>query len=936
MRPPSSRVLPALLRVLAFTLAAVFVPAPGILLAQATTGTVRGTVRNGATGTLIESASVVLPEANRSALTAADGSFVLGGLAPGAYRVVVTSAGFEEKSMPVTVAAGASVALDVQLGSAVVRLDPVTVSAQAEGQAQALNLQRFSDSIRKIASQDALATARAGEVGEALQTLPGVYLEYSTHQPARAVLRGVQSQYNSLTFDGVRAGNTNADRADTVSAFPAESLQRVELFKSVTPDLPGDAIGGAINLVSRRAFDLSAPLFRLTLGLTYNDQQQNWDKQFNVDYGRTYRDGRLGVFISANHYRTDRGYHEVTQSYGVDAQERFTISNLTLLDRVEDDSWKLKLSGSVEYKLTPSTILSLSLLYSNDSRSLEDRRIIYSGGTRTFLTPDSFTVTGARLGLDRRYRAPVSVQRQIGFGARHDFGLWDIDWRAAYIRATNHYTETFYPAVRSPATNFAVDRSVRDFPALRDTSNRDFDNPALYEHNIVQRSQFPTADDGFSLQLNARRALPEFAARSYLKTGASYSARWWHSTAQGIGNWNYTGPNPLNASAFMERYNNSRFLNEAPRSRLLVPRININLDAFLDSFYAQPQLYTRQNLASDLLILQNTKSLVEKIGAAYAMGSFTFGRLGVLTGARLEHTDYAGKAYRVNQSTSTITGVTRSTTTLRDTQVLPGLHFNYSFTPRLIARAAVYRTIARPPGADLLPTASINDTNRTITEGNPGLEVTESLNFDLSLEYYLQPIGVLSAGAFRKDIDGFFFDSASTIVGGTYDGYSLTRPTLGQGGKVEGLELEWQQRLTFLPGLLSRITLGSNFTWITSEGSYPTRPNSGLTFTGTAPRNGNFNLGYTHAGLDLRAFYNYRATFLSSIGGRPTLDVYEQGRRTIDVLARYKPRGSRFGYQISAKNLGNDPRITWQGDRGNPRSVRYFDWSVSTSVTRDF
>lgn len=902
--------------------------------AQSTTGAVRGTVRNASTGHLVESASVAIADANRATLTQADGTFQLGGLPPGTYRLVVTSAGFEEKSQPVTLAAGSDLRVEIQLDSSVVQLGAVTVSAQAEGQAQALNLQRFSDSIRKIASQDALAVARAGEVGEALQTLPGVYLEYSTHQPSRAVLRGVQSQYNSLTFDGVRAGNTNADRADTVSGFPAESLQRVELFKSVTPDLPGDAIGGAINLVSRRAFDLSGPLFRVTLGLTYNEQQQNWDKQGNLDYGRTFLDGRLGVFVSANHYRTDRGYHEATFSYGVDAAERFTISNLTLLDRVEDDSWKLKISGSVEYKLTPATILSFTSLYSNDSRSLEDRRVIFSGGTRTFITPDRGTIAGARLGLDRRYRTPVSVQNQFGFGVRHDFDLWDLDYRASYVRAINYYDETFYPAVRSAATGFAYDRSVRDFPTFSSLTGVNFSNPAIYEHNVVQRTQSPTSDDGLALQLNARRELPALWTKSYLKLGANYSARWWSMAGGTLGNWNYTGPRP--ASAFLESYNNSRFLNEAPRGALLVPSINVNLDAFLDAFYQRPNEFTRQGLASDLLILQRTQSLVEKIGAVYAMGSFTFGRLGVLAGARLENTDYSGKAYRVNQSTTTITGVTRPVTTLRDTQVLPGLHFNYAFSPRLIARAAVYQTIARPAGSDLLPASTVNDTARTISEGNPNLAVTESVNYDVSLEYYLKPIGVLSAGAFRKDIDGFFYDNATTIVGGVYDGYALSNRSLGQGGKVDGLELEWQQRLTFLPGLLSNVTLGSNFTWITSRGEYPTRPGAGLTFTGTAPRNGNFNLSFARGGLDVRVYYNYRDTFLSTIGARGALDVYEQARKTIDALLRLKPKGSRLAYQLSAKNLGNDPRITYQADRGNPRSVRYFDWSLSSSITCDF
>lgn len=901
--------------------------------AQSATGSIRGTVRAVATQNLVEGAAVSIPTANRATVTQADGSFQLGGLQPGDYVVTIASAGFDERVVPVSVRAGADSVVEVKLESSVVLLGAMTVTSQAEGQAQALNLQRYSEGIRKIASQDALAVARAGEVGEALQTLPGVYLEVSTHQPARAVLRGIESQYNSLTFDGVRAPNINADRADTVSAFPAESLQRVELFKSVTPDRPGDAVGGAINLVSRRAFDLSGPLLRVTLGATYNDQQQNWDKQGNFDYGRTFLGDRLGVFFSVNHYRTDRGYHEATMSYGVDAANRFTLSNLTLLDRVEDDSWKLKMSGSVEYKLTPSTIVSFTGLYSNDTRSLEDRRFIVSGGSRTFVSQDRGTMTGARLGLDRRYRVPVSATKQFGVGARHDYDLWDIDYRVSYVRADNSYDETFYPAVRSAATNFTYDRSERRFPTVTGTSGLNFNNPAIYDHNVVQRTQSPSHDDGIAVQWNARRDLPELFTRSYLKAGLDYSGRWWAITGQGLGTWSYTGPQP--ASAFLEPYYNSRYMDEAG-GRFLVPRINVALDPFLDAFRQRPQEFTRQALASDLLTLQRTQSLHEQIGAVYALGSFTLGKFNILTGARIEHTDYAGKAYRVNQTTTTIAGATRGTTTLEDTQVLPGLHVNYNFAPRLIGRAAIYKTIARPAGADLLPASTINDTSRTITEGNPNLKVTESLNIDASLEYYLKPIGVLSLGAFQKDIDGFFYDSSSTVVGGLYDGYALNNRSLGLGGKVKGLEFEWQQRLTFLPGLLSSLSMGSNFTWITSRGNYPDRPGSGLTFTGTAPRNGNFNLSFARAGFDIRAYYNYRADYLSTIGARAVLDVYEQARKTIDVLARYKPKGGKFVYQISAKNLGNDPKITYQGDRSNPRSVRYFDWSISSSIGYDF
>ena len=45
--------------------------------------------------------------------------------------------------------------------------------------------------------------------------------------------------------------------------------------KSVTPDMEGDAIGGSINLVSKRAFDLSERVFKFNLGGAYLSSQQH-------------------------------------------------------------------------------------------------------------------------------------------------------------------------------------------------------------------------------------------------------------------------------------------------------------------------------------------------------------------------------------------------------------------------------------------------------------------------------------------------------------------------------------------------------------------------------------------------------------------------------------------------------------------------------------
>lgn len=125
---------------------------------------------------------------------------------------------FVEGEVLVPVGAGVTTPASVRLGSEIVAMEKLMVAIQAEGWSQAL---------------------------------PGLYLEISTPQPSRTNIRGLASEFNSITFDDVCIGNTNNDRADGVSDYPAESLARVEWMKSVTPDMEGGATGGSINLLPR-------------------------------------------------------------------------------------------------------------------------------------------------------------------------------------------------------------------------------------------------------------------------------------------------------------------------------------------------------------------------------------------------------------------------------------------------------------------------------------------------------------------------------------------------------------------------------------------------------------------------------------------------------------------------------------------------------------
>ena len=160
--------------------------------------------------------------------------------------------------------------------------------------------------------------------------------------------------------------------------------------------------------------------------------------------------------------------------------------------------------------------------------------------------------------------------------------------------------------------------------------------------------------------------------------------------------------------------------------------------------------------------------------------------------------------------------------------VLPGLHLKYALTPRLIARLGYATNIGRPGIGQLIPRTNVNFENQTITSSNPSLKPQTADNFDFSAEYYFEPAGTVSVGVFQKEIKNFIFTSGGATVAasadngfnGDYAGYTLTTQYNGGSAKVRGLELNYSQQFTFLPGIFGGLGAYANYTRMESSGNY--------------------------------------------------------------------------------------------------------------------
>ncbi len=180
---------------------------------------------------------------------------------------------------------------------------------------------------------------------------------------------------------------------------------------------------------------------------------------------------------------------------------------------------------------------------------------------------------------------------------------------------------------------------------------------------------------------------------------------------------------------------------------------------------------------------------------------------------------------------------------------LPSLNLALEPMDDLVVRFGAAKVMARPQIGNtlagtnyLVPTTSLNASgpNFTASIGNVGLEPFRANTYDLSVEWYFAEDALLSFAYFYKDIDTYiqiirqdlpYTDltalNPSAFAPGFCTGvcsgstvFQLTSAVNTDGGPLRGFEISYQQPFTFLPGPLENLGVQLNYTHVESEIDY--------------------------------------------------------------------------------------------------------------------
>ena len=205
---------------------------------------------------------------------------------------------------------------------------------------------------------------------------------------------------------------------------------------------------------------------------------------------------------------------------------------------------------------------------------------------------------------------------------------------------------------------------------------------------------------------------------------------------------------------------------------------------------------------------------------------------------------------------------------------LPSANIKVNVTEKLITRAAFSQTVTRPTLTDLGVDNSFGGRISVpqSSGGNPTLEPFKSTNYDLSIEYYLNSISYVSAGAFYKTLDNFLELQTLPVqrFGRTFQD---TRTRNGQTGYIRGIEVGGQYTFDWLPSVLSGFGVAGNYTYVESKAERDSSlADYECGYNGLSPHSANGSVFFEKYGLSARGSYNWRSEYLRacrSDQGRP-------------------------------------------------------------------
>ena len=904
---------------------------------------VSGSVTDAANTVSFQGAVVSIDGREGSTTTDDRGRFRLSNVPAGTHTLVISYVGTASTRIEITVPPEGLNLGDVAIGEADLTglVEEVIVYGQAAAFASALNQERAAVNTVSVLDTDAMGQFPDQNVAEAVRRLSGVTVENDQGEGRYVVIRGMDPDLNSTSINGVRATAAEPRRALQLDVIPSDVLDGIEVNKSLTPDMDGDAIGGSINVKTLSAFSRKGPYAKARVEQSHNEIRDAWSPKASIAGSNVFElEGarRLGVAGAFSwHDRKLQADNAEADDWDVaDDGNDFLEEFQPRLYKVERERIGAVLNFDLD--VSESTALHLYTLYSRFKDTELRNRTTFGldGLDESTLSPTRMSYSEVEIERDtkgRDMRGQIAENLSISFGSDTQLDAWQIETNVGYSyareRTPDQVSGTWVAEFESGDGSIpdgqpvlTIDRSDPKILVAESAFWSVLQDASLYELDELEHLNEKNEDTQYSFRLDATRdmdfGIVKFGAKARLRE---------KKTNEEVGLW--SGDDAWFLSDVLLPDGGSAYGFPTP------------MDPVPDNGGERDILAGGTGIEFedvDSRIDSNVADFKfdENVFAVYGMTRWDNGPLTVTAGLRVEWTrlDSSGSITELIEEGDTHNGAVLDDDTVFITPVdekksytdfLPSINARYEFNEDLIGRASVHKSVVRPRVEDVAFRVEIDGDEAEL--GNPSLDPFRAWNADVSLSFYPTDLSVMSAGLFWKRIDDFIF--IQTIDDYPFAGRVFDEATVAQNGDQAdgiGIELSYQQHFGFLGAPWDAFLVGVNYTHVDS--SAKTIDGRKIDLPKQSKNIAGFVLGYDKHGFDIRLAMKYRDRYIDSLEGEGE-DRYTHEHLQWDLTVKYSVTDSWLVY-AEISNLGDRPEYYYSGRRN--RALQYDEFGTTAAI----
>jgi len=430
----------------------------------------------------IANVSVKINNTAIAALTDTNGLCILNKIPAGKITIIFSAGDYKLKTITVTITDDKLVTLNVWLEKLQINLNEVVISADINPRSdqQSRLTERNTVPLVDIASGNLIENTGSISAGDVVQHIQGLSVTHTnTGNSDKAIIRGMEAKYSYTLINGFKIPSPDdKSRYISLDLFPAELLQSVQVYKSLTADMEGDAIGGAVNLVMRQPPD--EPLLQVNLntgysGYYFNNPYRTFDskavqdkspyERFGPDYyatgadfskdnlsfhnshplpdvtanvlfGRKFLNNKLGLIASVDYKNIKTG----SDGFFIPLNVQPNLNNVPAFSdfykqTYNNDKIAVSTSEQLVYQLNNENKFTLSHFYLNQ-KDIETRRMV-----DTSLALGRSGAGTGRIYISDRSRVHEQELNNINLKGDHTYKDLNIDWAGVFSQADGKYPD---------------------------------------------------------------------------------------------------------------------------------------------------------------------------------------------------------------------------------------------------------------------------------------------------------------------------------------------------------------------------------------------------------------------------------------------------------------------------------------------------------------